>query len=245
MSREVKRIFSCYGATVYLPSEDKEHLILQNSEILPPRVKRRVEKIIGMKIPTEIKVPLKVASLYRKVLQEGKPQLINDPETIQTLMTEFTENKILKILVPKIFKILGIRSVINVPLVSEGDAVGLLDISRGEPFTESDLHRLEIISGQVAAAIEYKQTEEALKESEKKYSTLIEKGNDGIIIIQDSLLKFANSKMIEITGFSGEEALGKPFVDIVPPEYKEFAMDRYRKVTSGEEVPDKYESNPA
>ena len=39
-----------------------------------------------------------------------------------------------------------------------------------------------------------KNTEASLKASEKKYSTLVENGNDGIIIIQDDLVKFSNKK---------------------------------------------------
>jgi len=39
---------------------------------------------------------------------------------------------------------------------------------------------------------ERKQVELALKASEKKYSTLVERGNDGIVIIQDGLVKFFN-----------------------------------------------------
>jgi len=88
---------------------------------------------------------------------------------------------------------------------------------------------------------ERKRVEEALRRSEEKYSTLVERGNDGIIIVQDSLLTFVNSKMIEMTGFSLEEALGKSFVDFVSPEYRELVVDRYRKRISGEEVPSKYE----
>jgi HAMP domain-containing protein len=43
---------------------------------------------------------------------------------------------------------------------------------------------------------------EALIESEKKYSTIVENSNDGIAILQDGLLKYANSKMMEITQYT-------------------------------------------
>jgi len=166
LARETKRIFSCYGATAYLLSEDKEHLVIQILT-LPPVMISRVEKLIGIKIPA-ISIPLKAGSLYRKTLQEGKPQLINDPKTIQGLMAEFTESKILKKLVPKIYPMLNTRSLINVPLISEGEVIGLLDISRKEPFTEFDLKRFETISGQLTSIIERKQADEALRESEKR-----------------------------------------------------------------------------
>jgi PAS domain S-box-containing protein len=86
LARETKRVFSCHGATAYLVSEDREYLVMQIFT-RPPAMIRRIEKLIGMRIPA-ISIPLKAGSLYRKMLQEGKPQLINDPKTIQGLMAE-------------------------------------------------------------------------------------------------------------------------------------------------------------
>ena len=63
--------------------------------------------------------------------------------------------------------------------------------------------------------MELQMAHETLRESEEKYSNLVEKGNDGIVIIQEGILKFLNSKMAEIIGVSKEEALGKPFNDYV------------------------------
>lgn len=80
-----------------------------------------------------------------------------------------------------------------------------------------------------------------LKESENKYRTLVERSNDGIVIIQDGLLKFANSKMFEMTGVDSLEDKMESFMDLVSPEYREFVLDRYKKRMAGEEVPDRYE----
>jgi len=88
---------------------------------------------------------------------------------------------------------------------------------------------------------ERKHAEEALKQSETKYSNLINKSNDGIIVIQDGLIKFANSKMLEMAGFSMNEILGKPFLNFVVSEWQELVADRYKKRMSGEKMPDNYE----
>ncbi|WP_287587155.1 PAS domain S-box protein [Candidatus Borrarchaeum sp.] len=86
-----------------------------------------------------------------------------------------------------------------------------------------------------------KERTKALRESEKKYSTIVERGNDGIVIIQDDVLKFANSKIVEFTGFSLKEAIGQPFINFISPEYRELILDRYKKKLSGENVQNKYE----
>jgi PAS domain S-box-containing protein len=88
---------------------------------------------------------------------------------------------------------------------------------------------------------ERKRAEEALRESEAKYSSLVERGNDGIIILQDGVIKYANSKMVQMVGYTVEETMNKPFINYVSPEHREFVIDRYRKRTAGEEVPVRYE----
>jgi two-component system NtrC family sensor kinase len=80
------------------------------------------------------------------------------------------------------------------------------------------------------------------KQAEARYSTLVEQSNDGIVLIQDGLLKFVNTRMAEISGFSKEEALGKSFIDFVAPEHRELLADRYRRRLSGEESPSSYEA---
>ncbi len=79
------------------------------------------------------------------------------------------------------------------------------------------------------------------KKAEEKYSTLVEQSNDGIIIIQDGLLKFVNKKMLEIAAFLPDEVIDKPFIDFVSPEYKSIVIDNYQRRISGKEVRNNYE----
>jgi len=73
------------------------------------------------------------------------------------------------------------------------------------------------------------------------YSTLVNKSNDGIVVIQDGLVKFANPKIIEMSGFSGEEVIGKPFLDYVAPAYRSVTAENYRRRMAGEQAPGHYE----
>ena len=86
-----------------------------------------------------------------------------------------------------------------------------------------------------------KQAEEARLIIERKYATLVEQGNDGIIIIEDGLLKFINSKMVSIAGFPVTESIEKPFIDFVAMEFREFVIDNYKKRSSGQEALNNYE----
>ena len=89
---------------------------------------------------------------------------------------------------------------------------------------------------------ERRNAEDYLKRSEKKYSTIVEKGNDGIIVIQDGNVIFANAKITEMTGFSREENLGRPFLDFVAPDHVMSLAERYQKRMNGEPVADRYET---
>ncbi|WMW24996.1 PAS domain S-box protein [Methanolobus sediminis] len=88
---------------------------------------------------------------------------------------------------------------------------------------------------------ERKQAEAELKASEKKYSSLVEEGNDGIIIVQNGVLVFANMKFCEITGFSKTEILRRPFEDFLSIEYKRLVMTKFRKSLEKKKSSLKYE----
>ncbi len=170
ISGEIKKIFSFSGARVYLISENKEYIVLQNLG-LPSSTVRMIENIIGMKIP-EIQIPLKADSLYKEVIHSGKPKIISDPVSIKRLMAESAETihitgkhlrKSLLKLIPKIYKNLKIESIIILPLISEGEAIGAMGVSAKRVLTKKDLQRLETVSAQLTVAIKRKQYEEIIK----------------------------------------------------------------------------------
>jgi PAS domain S-box-containing protein len=87
--------------------------------------------------------------------------------------------------------------------------------------------------------------EQSIRLSEAKYSTLVERSNDGIIIIQDGLMAFLNQRMISLSGYNQEEVIGKPFIDFIAPKYKSIVAERYLHRTEGESVPERYEAELA
>ncbi|MFC1967620.1 PAS domain S-box protein [Chloroflexota bacterium] len=78
-----------------------------------------------------------------------------------------------------------------------------------------------------------KRVEATLNESELKYSTLVEQASDGVIVIQDSILKFVNKAYTRIVGYSTKELLGMPFMNLVPPEYRDQVANQYGKQLEG------------
>lgn len=87
---------------------------------------------------------------------------------------------------------------------------------------------------------ERKKTEETLKESEKKYSTLVEKASDGVVILQDGICKFANKAVEKISGYSLEELVGKPVFDKIASEHRELVSERYKQRMAEKSAPSVY-----
>ena len=89
---------------------------------------------------------------------------------------------------------------------------------------------------------ERKHAEEALQESETKYSTLVEQSKDGVFISQDRICRFANKAMAEMLGYSIDEMIGMDIIRIVPTELTHTATQKYEERISGQEIPPIYEA---
>jgi len=87
-----------------------------------------------------------------------------------------------------------------------------------------------------------KEAEEALKESEERYRTLIEASNDGICIVKDKLFVFVNKKFLEIFGFSSEkEILGEDLSKVFNPDDMARILEIRPHIRGDRAQPSRYE----
>ena len=91
-------------------------------------------------------------------------------------------------------------------------------------------------------ATEHKQVEEVLRESEEKYRNLVERANDGIVIIQNKIIKYVNPRLTEMWGGTAEEITGTPFTDYIYPDELPKVIDRYKRRMEGETLTQIYET---
>jgi PAS domain S-box-containing protein len=80
----------------------------------------------------------------------------------------------------------------------------------------------------------------ALVASEEKYRTVVETANEAVFVAQGGMLRFANPKTQQITGYSEAQLLSMPFSEWIHPEDREMVVDRYRRRLAGEGVPSEY-----
>ncbi len=236
ISSEIRGIFFCKGFTVYLTSDDAKELVMQQF-VFPEKLKKQIEKVIGIKIP-EVRLPLQDGSISQKLLQSGEPSLLNTPEEIQAWIMEFTETpqlsqtvrRGLRALIPLIFKTMGIGSVTTVPLVMEGEPVGLMDFSRREPFTKEDVARIVGIAGQLTPAIRCLKADQALQKSELKYRLLADYTLDWEYwLAPDGSYTYVSPACERVSGYTQADYLANPglLYEIVKPEHKERVQKHY------------------
>ncbi len=87
-----------------------------------------------------------------------------------------------------------------------------------------------------------KRAEAAVRESEEKYRTLVEQARDGILIVQEGRLAFANGAFAEMVGYARDELAGKEFFTIVPPRLHKEVAAQYERYEPGVEPARAYET---
>ncbi|MDD5149180.1 MAG: PAS domain S-box protein [Flavobacterium sp.] len=97
------------------------------------------------------------------------------------------------------------------------------------------------ISGTHQDITERKLIEEAFQKSETRYKVLIESANEGISVAQDNTLKFVNSKVMEVLGYTEKELLTTPFTEFIHPDYRDLIIANYNKRINDEGVNKSYE----
>ncbi len=76
--------------------------------------------------------------------------------------------------------------------------------------------------------------------SEKKYRLVVENVSEAIIVVQNGKFKFFNEKALEITGYSREEFLSKPFKNFFHPTDKNIAVKHHFDLMKGKDIPNVY-----
>ncbi len=98
--------------------------------------------------------------------------------------------------------------------------------------------------GTVTDITDIKLAEQKLKESEEKYRILIEKSLQGICILQDVRIIFANEALSEILGYSINELLSfsnEEIINLIHPDDRKLVFNRHMARLEGKSVPARYE----
>ena len=169
------------GGAIYIADRKEKTIEMISEKGFPPDFVERVKKVRYDVSPRDI------------VLIKGQPI--------------FTENY------PKIdpdnSKKWGILSLASVPLFSKEGIIGALNIASKSrySFSEEEKDSLQYIGREIGSTIAKMKAEEALRESEKKYRSLLESSKLGIMEVNavNEKLSYINEIFLDIVGYSREE----------------------------------------
>ncbi len=155
-------------------------------------------------------VYLKANSLTYTVFQALKPVLLKKPD-----LDILKAQKSMLGTVPLIW--------LGIPLMAKTEPIGIMVIqSYSNPglFDKKDVDILCSVSEQIALAIERKQAEKALRESEEKHRLLYENAVEGIFhSTPDGRYLSVNPSFLRIFGFNSQDELSEHFKDIGKHQY--------------------------
>jgi PAS domain S-box-containing protein len=129
------------------------------------------------------------------------------------------------------------KTFLGVPISFNGAVYGriyLTEKAGGRPFTREDEKVVLTFAQNLAMTTENAHLLRELANSEKKYRTLTESSLDGIYIIQDEKLKYANPALLKMLRYdSAKELVGKSIWEISAPEYHNLIKDKIRQRLEG------------
>lgn len=159
--------------------------------------------------------------LTEYVLRTAQPQLIDQPryQRLQQAgdITAVTGD-------------LSFTSWLGVPLQIQGAISGALVVQRYEgagSYSQDDVDILSFFASHFSTAIERYQTTEALRKSEARYRTLIDKVGLGVVVMQAGHIVFVNPSIEQTTGYTKAYLITHAFTDIVHPDDQASVLQRY------------------
>ncbi|MGV8081065.1 MAG: HD domain-containing phosphohydrolase [Syntrophales bacterium] len=145
--------------------------------------------------------------------REQKPFLIDDIERIHEGISAKSR---------EYARIMGVRSFICVPILYEGQSMGLLavdNIRSHRLLKQSDLNILNGIASQIGVSINRVRTYQKVLESEERFRNLGENAPDIIYTLDpDGAFTYVNPAWETILGHGPGDVVGKNFTDFARPE---------------------------
>jgi PAS domain S-box-containing protein len=148
----------------------------------------------------------------------------------------------------------GVVSEITVPIQKDHEVLGVLNVesAAAAPLTEADINLLRSLAHQVSVAIQNAQLYQAVhrelaerKQAEESYRAVVDHSLQGLLVLQDRQIVFANQALADLVGYTTEELLSLTPSEVshflVHPEDRDLVWGRFRERLAGKLVPPRYE----
>lgn len=170
--RGINSVFGYDTPSVYLLSEDGEHLIVKEFDI-NSKLLDGIIKLVGFSVEN-YRIPLFEGSLLKQALATGEPLITGD---IPRLLRDYTDNENLRRLAGALYRLSkpgNVNWITALPLVAGEESVGMLVFGSKKKVEQEDIDALSGFLNQTALAIAKARMYEELKEASQMKSEFID-----------------------------------------------------------------------
>jgi PAS domain S-box-containing protein len=177
-----------------------------------------------------VEFPVSKAGMWAEAIRQRKVLVVNDYQAEQPGKRGSPAGHV------------PLSRILVVPVLSRGRIASLVAVAnKAADYEDEDVRQLEAFVSGVQVIIDQRKTEKQLRESEKKYSALVENSLTGIYISLEGTIVFANNRFAEMHGYAREEVVGMKSWMFIHPEARAFLDEIREKRLRGEEVPLSYQ----
>jgi PAS domain S-box-containing protein len=109
-------------------------------------------------------------------------------------------------------------------------------------FLREERRLLSTIAEWLVKIVERMRAEEALRDSEERYRSVVENSHAGILIVDNAFrIVYGNEQLSQILGYPLEDIVGQGFPQFLDEGSRQLVIDRYLRRRRGEEIPSRYE----
>jgi len=210
----------------FISSKKLEHVMIR--KIISVKKKDPLNKAIELMVSNNISCIL--------VMEDKKPVgLISEHDITKAMAESSISNSIEEIMTCPVLTAHKDKNLFDATrLMDERKLRCLVVVSpRGNVLgivTKSDIIRnlrtdyIELLKGMLV------EKTRALVESEKKYRTLVEQSLEGIMIVQDNVIKFINPKLLVILNYKEQDMIGKDILRFIYPDDRDLLSENIKKI---------------
>ena len=212
----------------YLYDSSKHQLKLMNDRVDNDALEQ-IENKTGYRI-ANIVPPLKKGTFIERAIRDQQMIITSNEAEIGKILAEYTENKMLKKLADVIRKLMSIRSLGIIPLVTKNRISGLIIFSSSYVIDQSVIRCLQRFTNSITATL----AKSVLENERRRLAEIVSHSNDAIMSIGlDGKVISWNKGATRLFGYGEGEILGQPISLLTPSNKLEESKGLIRNVKEG------------
>jgi len=126
---------------------------------------------------------------------------------------------------------------LTVPIIRDNKIVAVIGIgNKPTDYTEEDVRVVSFLADVTWEIVQKKISGEALRESEERYKSFIEKSIAGVYVVQDGVFVFLNDNAASYAGYKPDDLIGRNSDMIIHPEDKKVVKEKAQKMLAGDDL---------